>query len=171
MNTSVKFGLILGVVLAAIPLIYYSLGLEKNETLQNVTIYLNMAILAAVTYIGIKQYRDQVGNGYISFGKGFSTGLVISIVGGAISALFTYLYFTVINPGMVTYIRMQQEQKLIERGMSDSEVEKMAKMMEMWTTPPMMAAFSLLGMIIIGLLISLICAGILKKEDPSAQIA
>ncbi|MBL0340530.1 MAG: DUF4199 domain-containing protein [Bacteroidetes bacterium] len=164
MSTSVKYGLILGGVLAALPLIFYSLGLEKNETLQNISMYFNIVLMAVIIFLGIKEFRDKSGNGFITFGKGFSMGMVISIVGGAISAVFSYLYFTVINPGMVTYIRMMQEQKMIEKGMSESEVEKMADTMAMWSTPTMMASFSLVGMIIMGLVITLICAGILKRR-------
>ncbi len=171
MSSSLRFGLILGGILAAIPLIYFSLGLEKDETIQNVTTFINIIIIAIIVYLGIKDQRDNKMNGFISFGKAFSTGMGISAISGIISAIFSYLYFAVINPGMVTYIRMMQEQKLIEKGMSDSEVAKMAEKMAMFTTPPMMAAFSFVGLIIIGLVISLVCGGILKKEDPSAQIS
>jgi hypothetical protein len=97
--------------------------------------------------------------------------MVISIVGAAISGIYSYLYFVVINPGMVTYVRMKQEEEMLARGLSESEVEKMSGTMEMWTTPGMMAAFAVIGMIVLGLVISLIAAAILKKEDPSANIS
>jgi hypothetical protein len=59
----------------------------------------------------------------------------------------------------------------LKRGMSESEIEKIAGTMEIWSSPAMMTAFSFLGMVLIGLVISLISSGILKKEDPSAQIS
>jgi len=171
MKTSVRYGLILGGIMVALPLIFYGLGLEKDDTVQQISGYLNMAIAAAVIFLGTKEYRDKDGNGFMSFGSGFSTGMTITLIGGAISSAFTYVYFTVINPGMVTYIKLKQEEELLKRGMSDSEVEKMAENMAMWMSPGMMTIFAFVAMLLIGLIISLICGGVLKKEDPSAEIS
>jgi len=170
MKPSVRYGLILGVTLAAIPLLSYVLGIDKNETLQTVSGFLNVAVTAVIIFLGIRELRTMQ-NGYLAFGKGFSAGITISLIGGCISALFSYLYFTVINPGMMTYIKMKQEEEMLKRGMSDADIEQMAGTMEFWTSPGMMAGFALLGMLLIGLVISLICAGILKKEDPMEQIS
>lgn len=171
MKPSVKYGLLLGGILSAIPLIFYALGLEKVAMLQKVSGFINVALTGTLIFIGIKETRQMLGNGYISFGKGFSTGMVISVIGAAISAVTTYLYFTVINPGMLTYIKMKQEEEFLKQGMSDADVEKMAGSMEFMSSPEMMTAFALLGMVLLGLVISLICAGILKKEDPAELIS
>ncbi len=171
MKPSVKFGLILGAILVAVPLIIYALSMDKNETLQKVTGFLNVAIVATIIFLGIRETRDVHGNGFITFGSGFSTGMVITLIGSVISAVGTYLYFTVINPGMLTYIKMKQEEELFARGMSDADVEKMADTMASFSSPGMMTGMALLVMIFLGLIVSLICAGILKKEDPSQVIS
>lgn len=171
MKPKIKYGLILGGIMIAIPLIYFALGLEKNDAVQKVSGYLNMVIAATVIYLGIKEQRNQFGNGFISFGTGFSTGMVISVIGSAMSAVFTYFYFTIINPGMVTYIQMKQEEEMINRGMSEADVANMADKLAFWMTPSMMTAMAFLVMILLGLVISLICGAILKKEDPSAEIS
>ena len=171
MKLSVKYGLILGGVLSVIPLIIYGLGMEKQEMLQKVSGFANVLITAIVIYLCIKEIRDKQNNGLLSFGSGFSSGMMVSLVGGIISSIFSYIYFTVINPGMITYIKMKQEQGMLDNGMSEEQIEKMSGRMEFWSSPVMMAAFSLVGMLIIGLVISLICSAILKKEDPSAQIS
>lgn len=72
---------------------------------------------------------------------------------------------------MLAYIRLKQEQEMLDRGMSDSDIEKMSGTMDFWTNPAMMSAFAFLGMVILGLVISLISAAILKKEDPAAMIS
>ncbi len=171
MKTSVRYGLILGGIGVALSLLFYGLGLEKDDMVQKYSGFLNIVIVAIIIFLGTKEYRDKDGNGFMSFGQGFSTGMTIAIIGGAISTAYTYLYFTVISPGMVTYIKMQQEEELLKRGMSDSEVEKMSENMAVWMSPGMMTAFAFLAILLVGLLISLICGGILKKEDPSAEIS
>ena len=171
MKPNVKYGVILGGALMIISLLLYALGLDKDETVSKIAGIFNILIPAIITFLGIKALRDENQNGFITFGQGFSCGLVISIIGAVISGLYSYLYFLVINPWMVTYVRMKQEQEMLDRGLSESEVEKMAGTMEMWTTPGMMAAFAVIGMIVLGLVISLIAAAILKKEDPNAAIS
>lgn len=171
MKPNIKFGIILGGALMFISLLFYALGMDKNETVSKIAGIFNIILPAIITFLGIKALRDENQNGFITFGQGFSCGMVISIVGAAISGIYSYLYFVVINPGMVTYVRMKQEEEMLSRGLSESEVEKMSGTMEMWTTPGMMAAFAVIGMIVLGLVISLIAAAILKKEDPSANIS
>ena len=68
---------------------------------------------------------------------------------------------------MQTYIRMQQEEKMITQGMPENDAISMA---EYWTGPGVMSAFVVGVTLFLGLVISLICAGILKKENPAEQM-
>ncbi len=170
MKPSVRYGLLLGAVLSALPLLFFALGVEKEDMIQKVSGFLNVAITAVIIFMGIREMRT-LQNGFITFGKGFSTGMMIALIGGVITTVFSYLYFTVINPGMITYIKMKQEEEMLNRGMTDADIEKMAGTMEMFSNPAAMAGFALIGMLVIGLVISLISSGILKKEDPSEMIS
>jgi hypothetical protein len=171
MKTTVRFGLILAGTLIGLSLLFFGLALDKNETVQSISSILNILINAVIVFIGIRAERETTGNGFISFGKGFSTGMMITLIGSAITGVYTYLYFAFLNPGMITFIRMKQEEEMLKRGMSDEAVEKMADNMHAWTTPELMTLFAFLGMILIGLVISMICAAILKKENPAEQIS
>lgn len=172
MKTSVKYGLIYAGVGIGVSLLLFGLGMDKDESVQKVMNFVNVAIPAAIIFLGIREVRDKDGSGFMTFGKGFSTGMVIAVVGGLITTVYTYLYFTVLNPGMITYIKMKQEEEMIKRGMSESDVEAMAKAgtLDIWTSPGMMCVFVLLGVLLLGLVISLISAAILKKENPAEQI-
>jgi len=171
MKPSVRFGLLLGAILVALPLFVYVLGVDKNDTVQKVSGFFNVGITAGILFLGIKTTRDTIGNGFTSFGKAFSTGMVISLISSAISAIGTFLYFTVVNPGMITYIKLKQEEALYEKGMSDADVEKFSSSMEFMNNPAMMTGFGFLGMVILGLVVSLIWAGVLKKDNPSDMIS
>jgi hypothetical protein len=171
MKLYLKFGLILGALLAAFPLILFAIGMDKEESVQTISTVVNLVIISSVLWVGIKQKRDTENRGFISFGAGFGTGFKITLIASIISAISSYLYFTVVNPGMLTYIRMKQEEELLDRGMSDEQVAKMAEGMDAWMSPPAMVAFSFGGMLILGTVITLIVAAILKKEDPAAEIS
>ncbi len=170
MKPHVKYGLLLGGMLASIPLIMYALGIEKDETFQRIFSVLLVVLVSAIIYVGIRDKR-QIGNGFLSFGSGFSAGLGITLIGSAIASVMKYIYYKVIDPGMLTYIKLKQEEELFKRGFSDADVEKMSRQMDFTSTPEMLVGFEFLGILILGLVVSLICAGILKKEDPSEIIS
>lgn len=170
MKPHVKYGLMLGGTLASIPLIMYALGIEKDETFQRIFSVLLVILVSLIIYMGIREKR-QLGNGFLSFGSGFSAGMGITLIGSAIASVMKYIYYIFIDPGMITYIKLKQEEELYKRGFADADVEKMAKQMEFTSTPEMLVGFEFLGILILGLVVSLICAGILKKEDPSEIIS
>src|SRR4029078_11636541 len=106
MKPSIKYGLIYAGAVIGVSLLIFGLGMEKDEAVQKIVNIVNISIPAIVIFLGVRETRDFEGSGYLSFGKGFSTGMMIALVGGVISTLYTYLYFLVLNPGMITYIRM-----------------------------------------------------------------
>src|SRR5688572_13199543 len=142
MKPSIRYGLMLGGILIAISLIFFALGIEKLDSIQTASGFLNVAIAAIIIFMGIRETREIQGSGFMSFGTGFSAGFVIALIGGTITAIFSYIYFTMINPGMITYIRMKQEEEMLEGGMSDSDLEKISGSLDLWMNPGMMAGFS-----------------------------
>jgi hypothetical protein len=171
MKPFIRFGLIMGALLAAFPLLLFALGLDKEESIQSVSTVVNLLVIGGVLFFGIREERDIRGNGFITFGKGFGMGFKISVIAASISAISSYLYFSVINPGMFAFIKMKQEEAMIERGMSDEQVAKASESMAAWMTPGAMAGFSLVSMVLLGTVLTLIVAAFLKKEDPSAEIS
>jgi hypothetical protein len=167
MKPSIKFGLIYAGISIGISLLSFGLGIEKDDSVQTATRWISMGIPAIIVFLGIRAQRDEFGSGYITFGKAFSTGFIISFIGSAIISVYTYLYFTILNPGMIEYIKLKQEEEMLNRGLSESQVEAMASQMETWSSPGMMSFFIILGGIILGAVISLICSAILKKENPA----
>lgn len=170
MKPSMKYGLIYAGISVGLSLLAFGLGMEKEDSVQSVTRWVSIALPAVTVFLGIRAQRDEFGNGFIGFGKAFGTGFMISLIGSAIITLYTYLYFTVLNPGMVDYIKLKQEEEMLNRGLSESQVEAMASQMETWASPGMMSLFIILGGILLGAVISLICSAILKKENPNEMI-
>lgn len=170
MKPSVKYGLIYAGISIGISLLAFGLGMEKDESVQKISSYINIALPAVIIFLGIRSQRDDAGNGFLSFGSGFGTGMTIAALGGLLTAAYTWLYFKILNPSMITFIKLKQEEELYKRGLSDGEVEKMSEQMGAWATPEMMSIFVFIGAVLLGLVISLISAGILKKENPNEII-
>jgi Protein of unknown function (DUF4199) len=170
MKNTVKYGLMFGFIPAIIMFLVYAVGMHRDQSVQTYMQFISIAIVLVVIFLGIKAERDHVLNGFISFGKAFSTGFMIVLIGAVIGIAMTYLYFDVIDPGKRDFMIMLQEDALYDRGMSPEQIDQALPQIEKFMTLPMMIIFGFFGNLIIGSVITLICAAILKKENPNEMI-
>lgn len=171
MNSTVRYGLILGGLLSAWPLVLFALGLDREQSLQTVSTFVNLIIIGSVMYFALKQRRDVEGKGFMTVGQAFGHSFRISLIACIIASAFSYLYFTMVNPEIVDWMKLMQEEEMLARGASDAEVEQAMKMMETFMSPGFMVVMGMLVILVLCLVISLILAAFLKKEDPSAEIS
>ena len=171
-KTVLTFGIISGVVsagmfLATVPFLD-QIGFDKGYVVGYTAIVLSFMLV----FFGIKSYRDNQGAGRISFGRGFAVGLGITLI----SSLFyvgtwQILYFIAMpekmHEHMNKYVAYAMEKEKAS-GASDAEIQKktedMAKFMKAYENPLVNAAFTLLEPFPVGLVITLISAGILRTK-------
>lgn len=161
LNYSLKWGVIIGVILIIYTLLLYILDLSMNKALG----WLSFVILIVGVFMAIKNYRDKLNNGLLSFGNGFSIGLLIFIFSGIISAIFSYVLFTYIAPELIDKITAAAEENLLNKGIPEDMIETQMAMAKKFMSPTFMVLTSLISSVVIGAIISLIIAAILKKEN------
>lgn len=144
------YGLITGVIIFMLHLIFGLDNLESstNEILGYISIFLSLSFV----FFGIKHYRDQVNNGFLSLGKGIKIGVLISILVAIGIAIADFAYTKFINPDFFS----DYEQMLIDQGRQD-------EIMEM--TSSVAALFMLVLVTVIGFIISLISSLILQRKN------
>jgi len=160
-----KFGLIIGLVAIIYSILLYLLDLSMNKALG----YVNYVFLIGGIVWGLKTYRDQGLNGFISFGKAFTTGFYISVVAGVISAIWAFIFFKFINPEFVEIILQETETQMMEQGQSEEVIEQTLKYTRMFMKPSLMAFWSFLFNIIGGAILSLIIGAIMRKDPPATN--
>lgn len=157
------YGLILGLVSVFISLVFYFIGMATV----NWTNWVNMIVgLVLLVYLMI-QYRNVHLGGYASFGQIFlmvlvSAGIISTIIG----ALYQYLLFTVIDPGLIEQVRIVAEEKImsnsrIPESMYDDILDRMEKKMNVGY----MVRMALIMGPIVNAIIGLIVAAFIKKEE------
>ena len=102
----------------------------------------------------------------MQFSDVIKQAVVICVIGGIITAAYTVLYVTVIYPDFMTYIQEKQMTKMLEMGMPEEQIEMALNQSAKFQTPFWMFTWTLLGSMLIGALISLIMAAVLKKPNP-----
>jgi Protein of unknown function (DUF4199) len=163
------FGLLSGLVSAAmmaatIPFID-TIGFDRSVVVG----YTAIVISFLFVYFGIRSYRDNVLGGQITFGKGFQAGILITLISCLFYvAAWLVVYYTVVPDFGDKYAAYLVEEQRAEGG-SQIEIEAAIRqgeqLKEMLDNPVINAAVTFTEPFPVGLLVTLISAAVLKKQE------
>ena len=174
-KTILTFGLISGalisLMMAATVPFAHRIGFNKALVVGYTTIVLSFLLV----YFGIRSYRDNVGNGQITFAKAFAVGISIALI-SCIFYVVTWeiIYFNFMHDFMDNYNASMIE-KVKASGASaaavQAQLEQMAKFKERYENVFFNAAMTFIEPFPIGLVITFISAAVLRKraQSPSPQ--
>ena len=92
---ALMYGAITGAVLIVYSLLMYILNLYMNSTLG----YVSYVILIGGMVWGTFQYRKLCPNGFLSYGKAFTSSFLIGLIASVISIIYFFFYIKYINTG------------------------------------------------------------------------
>lgn len=129
--------------------------------------YASMLLAFSFIAIAIKAQRDQSG-GSISFGQAFMTGLWIALIASAFYTITWIIIYKNFYPTFLDDMFSRELAGMRSAGRSDAEIlksaEKMKGLKAMYATWPGLIGFTLLEILPVGLLVSLVCALIMKRK-------
>ena len=170
-KTILTFGLASGVLMslmmaATVPF-GDKIGFDRAEFLGYTIIVLSFLLV----FFGIRSYRDNTGNGQITFSKAFAVGISITLI-TCICYVVTWevIYFNFLPDFMDKYGAYMVE-KARASGASaaalQAQLEQLKKYKEMYDNPFINAAMTFIEPFPIGLAITLISAAVLRKKAQS----
>ena len=162
MPSASRNGLFLGLALVLLQTIFYLTDIQYNSK----TGYLSYVILIVGLYLSIRNYRDTVNGGMLNYGRGVGYGVLVSLMAGIISAMFVFILYTYLDSSMIDKILIDTENKLVEDGVDDSQIEQTMEVTAKMITPFTITLFSIIGMVFMGLVFSLVVSVFLRKENP-----
>lgn len=138
--------------------------------------YASMLLAFILIFVAIKQYRDKVSGGTISFGKAFLVGLYVTLIASTVYVLTWMVYYNNFAPDFMDKYAEYVIADLREKGAAEAEIQaqtaEMQKYSEMYKNPLFVFLFTYIEILPVGLLISLVAALILKRRTPrSEQVA
>jgi len=164
-GVGIQYGVIAGVVM-----IIYGVILQiSGFALETWTSYINYVFLAVLIYLAQKKFLEG-GDGFMSFGQGLGIGFWLSLVGGVISSIFSYIYLSFIDSSLIEQITEKARYDMEEKGMSDADIDTAMSFTEKFMTPGALAIMGILGIIFVGFILSLIVSAINKKADPKLEV-
>ncbi len=171
--TGMRYGLITALVLVAFSLIMSLSGLvdpaDQSNPANWISSILTYVIMIGAVIMAVRQHRDGELAGFITFGRAFFVGFIVMLIAGLISMVYTYVYFTMIDPGMIdTILEASREQMMERQGMDEEQAEQALSMTSFMFSPIMMTVMSGLGTLLMGIIFSLIAAAVMKRNPPEA---
>jgi len=162
---SLKFGLYLGLVYIITTLLTYILNINMLSIGYGIIYFLiSAAIVVTFLVFAMKEVREQVYGGVLPYGNRFLVGLIVGLIGGWISGLFSMVLFNLYDPGFIEDQILQFSEKLIEYGVDEAgALEQENKIREGMTIAGRLKSLLIYAPIFSAVL-SLIVAAFVKKE-------
>ncbi len=168
-RTILIFGLISGTI-SAVMMISTLPFVHKMGASQGLIIgYTSIVLSFMLVFFGIRSYRENVGNGAITFGKAFLVGIGITLISCVFYvATWEIIYFKFMPNFMDNYGASTIE-KLRAAGASaeviQAKVNEYTQLRENLRNPLYNSAMTFLEPFPVGLFITLLSAGILRKKS------
>lgn len=169
-----RYGLIASLILVAVGLAFYLGGFvdmsERGGAANWISNIVNWAVMIGASVLAIRKHRDEELAGYISFGRAFTTGFLVNLIIAVVSLIWTYVFFSFVAPELIEQIVEKSMQQMSEqRGMSEEDIEKSMGMMKWMFSPLFFSISAGIAIALIGAIISLITAAIMKKPLPQSS--
>ncbi len=165
-------GFIVSIVMVISMAILHHTGKYEGSMLLG---YATMLVAFSLVFVGIKNYRDKYNNGMISFGKAFRIGLYISLIASTMYVAAWALEYNLFIPDYMNRYVSHVLQQAKSGGASQAEMNKQVAQMEgykeMYKNPLLFVLLTYLEILPVGLLVTLICALLLKRKMQSQPIA
>ncbi len=156
-----------GIIYALITIVFSVLTYMFDLTFKTWIILPSLLLSIIVLYFLLRSYRDHYNGGYISYGKSLGAGVVISVYAAVITAIYIYVLYAFIDPGLIDKSLAVAEARLLEKGLPEAAIEQglavQAKMMKPWFTSLMGIINGIFYGFILSLIVSLF---IMKKGNP-----
>jgi hypothetical protein len=177
-KTVITYGIISGLivtVIMTISMVYYRNNPgQVPDSIAMAIGYLSMLIAFALIYVGIKRYRDNENAGTISFGKAFRIGLLIALIA---STMYVAAWALLYNLYMPDYMDRYADQIIKQSAASATAAQlaetkaEMENYKRLYRSPFYFTAMTYVEILPVGMLVSVICAFILKSKKRPAEVA
>ena len=165
------YGLIAGTIVGAMMFItmpMYETG-QLNFDNGELVGYTTMAVALSMIFFGTKSYRDNYAGGEITFWKGVKIGMLITAIASVMYALAWEITYQNMSGDFMQMMIDHNIQKMIDSGAPATEIAKTkegwAAFNELYRNPLIRFMVTILEILPVGIVLTLISAGLLRRKD------
>ena len=167
-KTVLTFGLIGGAIMATmmfatLPFVN-QIGFDRGVVVG----YTTMILAFMLVFFGIRSYRENVGDGHITFGRAFAVGILITLLVCVFYVIAWEIIYFKFMPDFADKYASYMIEKARASGASqqviDAKLQEMKRLKSLFDNPLTNAAMSFVEPFPVGLVVTLISAAILRKK-------
>jgi hypothetical protein len=167
-KTALTYGLLSAAVSTAMMFITVPFIRPESQGTADVLGYTSILLSALFVFFGIRSYRENAGEGRMTFGRGLAVGLIITLISTVCyAAAFEVMYFKLV-PDFGERFSTCMVEHARAAGSTSEEVERVAGraqvLKQLYDNPATNAALTFATSFPIGLVVALISAAILKRK-------
>ena len=176
-NILLKYGLISGLIVSVFMVLSMSSMTDDmpDTTIMTILGFGGMLVAFSLIFFAIKNYRKDNDN-LISFGKAFQIGLYISLIASTMYVITWMIYYsTGAGDQFLAYYTNESIQTIEASGLDaatiEDQISKLKEDMKLYDeNAAYRAMWTYMEILPVGLLVSLICAAILRRKNlPDSQ--
>lgn len=169
MSRELRYGLIAGFITVIWMSLGYYLGWQKSE-MGRYAPFVSLIILAVAVYLTVLFKRDKDSDGAIGFKEGFVAGISVSFVVGMMVGLYLLMYSQYINPNLVNEMMKEAEDFYKSQpDVSQEQIDRAKDSVKAMYSPFGQLTYGIGTTMLVGALISLVCAAIMRKSVSNSQ--
>jgi hypothetical protein len=166
------FGLIAGAILAVTMFVALrfqdAIGFDRGAVVG----YTSMVLAFLMVFFGVKSYRDNVAGGSVTFGGALKVGLLITAVATICYVATWQVIYHRFAPDFIEKYSAYAMEQARKSGATDAQLAEQQKRMtdfvEMYKNPLVNIAFTSLEPLPVGLVFTLVSAGVLSRKRQPA---
>lgn len=163
-KTEIKFAVLSATLLTAWTLLAWKLGWHDTDfTLAQHGKKVAATVSILCVWLAVRERRQRQG-GFINFGEGFRTGVIVGVIAAFLNGAFLSYYSRVLNPGWLQRGWEWQKAGLIASGAKEADLGRP----EAIATASQKLLYQLLldpiGKIMVGIILATAVAGLLRRK-------
>jgi hypothetical protein len=171
---TIIYGLISGTISASLMAIGMNMCYtDPNYEHSMVVGYASMLLAFSLIFVAVKMFRDKENNGVVTLGQAFRIGLYISLIASTMYVVTWAILYNYFMPDFMVKYNAHEMELLKTSHASAAEIAEKTKNMKMaadwYKSPLFFTVLTYLEILPVGLIVSLICALILKKKPTTAS--
>src|SRR5258705_1882115 len=122
-KTVLTYGFISGAIAAALMLATMPFMHTLKGSQGYIVGYTGIVLAALLVFFGVRSYRENVGNGRITFGRGFVVGILITLISCACYVATWQLIYYKLQPGITDKLFSAPVDKLNAEGAPQDKID------------------------------------------------
>jgi hypothetical protein len=167
-STVIKFGIYSSVLLIILFGISFLFEGVMNRSTSEIFGYITLVLSLSFVYFGIRNYRDALNQGKVSFGRALKIGVLITLIASITFGFINVIYTEIINPEFTAeyydYSIEKYKESLTTEAFKTKRIE-LESQKNLFKNPLVNFSIMALTVFIIGFIISLISGLILHQKN------